>query len=98
MKNDRKDKAAIRYAREALEDMEELAGNAAYLRLREKLRRRSEEWAEALLGDDSLSPADREALRQRRKGLLEALDFPEEEKLAQERVLKACGAEGGDGN
>ena len=87
------DKAAVRYAREALRDVEELAGNAAFQRYLEKLRTRAEAWAESLLGDDSLEATEREALRQRRKGLLEALGFPEVERVAQERVLRACGEE-----
>lgn len=91
-----KDKAAVRYAREALRDVEELAGNAAFQRYLEKLRARAEAWAESLLADDSLEATEREALRQRRKGLLEALHFPQQERVAQERVLRACGEEGED--
>ena len=76
------DKAAVRYAREALRDVEELAGNAAFQRYLEKLRTRAEAWAESLLGDDSLEATEREAL-----------GFPEVERVAQERVLRACGEE-----
>lgn len=88
-----KEKAALRYAREALRDVEVLAGCAAFQRYLEKLRMRAEQWAAALLEDDSLEATEREALRMRRRGLVEALHFPEAERLAQERVLKAAGAD-----
>jgi hypothetical protein len=59
-------------------------------------RRNAEAIAERILDDDSLSPEERERLRQRRKGMLEVLDSPAEDMRVNRGIIDSYYGPGGD--
>lgn len=52
-------------------------------------RRNADALAEQILDDDSISPEQRERLRQRRKGMLEVLDSPAEDMRVNRGIIDA---------
>jgi len=82
---------AIDTATQVVKTIDNLAESEDFRRFMERFSRRSDQLAEDILHDDSLTPDDREKLRNRRLGILEVLLAPKEDRDAQARVLAQYG-------
>lgn len=81
---------------QAVKTIDNLIGNDDFRRFMERFTRRSDQLADDVLHDDSLSKKKREKLRNIRLGLLEILLAPDEDRKAQVRVLAQYGISIGD--
>lgn len=61
-----------------------------------QFRRRAEELSEQILDDDAITSEERERLRQRRKGILEVIDSPEEDMRVNRGIIDSYYGPAGD--
>lgn len=81
---------AVKSALEDLRMLDILDGCEAWPWFLDRIQRRADDLAASVLEGD-MSSADRENLRQQRIGILAVLQFPGEQRLAQDRNLVAEG-------
>lgn len=83
---------ALRVSAEAHSAIEELESTPVFTNwYQQRLREIADSYAESVLHSEELSDRQREDLRQRRLGILEALSLPGVEKSTHEKILKDAG-------
>ena len=87
---------AIDSAMQVVRTIDNLTTNEDFRLFMERFTRRADALAMEILHDDTLKPEEREALRNRRLGVLEVLLAPKEDRDAQVRVLGQYGMKPGD--
>jgi hypothetical protein len=78
--------ATQKKAAETISAIDFLLKRDEFIAFREKHFRRIAEMEQAILGDE-MTPEQRERLRQRRLGMLEVLNSPEEDREMNRRIL-----------
>jgi hypothetical protein len=78
-----------RAAAETVSNLEFLLKRPEFTAYTDRLRREADKMADEVLHNDALTPTEREAMRQRRQGLLIALAAPMEDIQACRNVMKA---------
>ena len=94
---DERTKHTARISAEAVSEIDFLTRRPEFQRFMLKLEERRKRYAEAILGDESLSAEEREKLRQRHVELSDVLEWPERERQAHVSILASFGIQPGDG-
>lgn len=74
-------------AGETISNLDFLTKREEFRSFVDQFRRRAEELAYSILDDDALTADERERLRQRRKGILEVINSPDEDMRANRNLI-----------